>query len=120
MQRAIQNTQAATRRRSRPLRVAGSTLTANVAFAVLKYAALTAAGVLLFLPLVAAAHAALHDAVEKARRLVRREPEMAILLAQIIGVSMVLWGGYRIINRWIDAAREAEKARDAGGCRHEP
>mgnify|MGYP000143370909 CR=1 FL=1 len=45
MQRAIQNTQAATRRRSRPLRVAGSTLTANVAFAVLKYAALTAAGV---------------------------------------------------------------------------
>lgn len=25
-------------------------------------------------------------------RLVRREPEMAILLAQIIGVSMVLWG----------------------------
>ena len=48
MQRAIQNTQEATRRRSRPLRVAGSTLTANVAFAVLKYAALTAAGVLLF------------------------------------------------------------------------
>lgn len=48
MQRAIQNTQAATRRRSRPLRVAGSTLTANVAFAVLKYAALTVAGVLLF------------------------------------------------------------------------
>ena len=48
MQRAIQNTQAAKRRRSRPLRVAGSTLTANVAFAVLKYAALTAAGVLLF------------------------------------------------------------------------
>lgn len=48
MQRAIQNTQAATRRRSRPLRVAGSILTANVAFAVLKYAALTAAGVLLF------------------------------------------------------------------------
>lgn len=48
MQRAIQNTQAATHRRSRPLRVAGSTLTANVAFAVLKYAALTAAGVLLF------------------------------------------------------------------------
>lgn len=40
MQRAIQNTQAATRRRSRPLRVAGSTF--------LKYAALTAAGVLLF------------------------------------------------------------------------
>ena len=48
MQRAIQNTRAATHRRSRPLRVAGSTLTANVAFAVLKYAALTAAGVLLF------------------------------------------------------------------------
>ncbi len=48
MQRAIQNTQAATRRRSRPLRVAGSTLTANVAFAVLKYAALTVAGVLRF------------------------------------------------------------------------
>ena len=36
------------RRRSRPLRVAGSILTANVAFAVLKYTALTAAGVLLF------------------------------------------------------------------------
>ena len=48
MQRAIQNTQAATRRRSCPLRIAGSTLTANVVFAVLKYAALTAAGVLLF------------------------------------------------------------------------
>lgn len=48
MKRAIQNTQAATRRRSRPLRIAGSALTANVAFAVLKYAALTAAGVLLF------------------------------------------------------------------------
>ena len=48
MQRAIQNTQAATRRRSRPSSGSGSTLTANVAFAVLKYAALTAAGVLLF------------------------------------------------------------------------
>lgn len=53
-------------------------------------------------------------------RLVRREPEMAVLLAQIIGVSMALWGGYRIINRWIDDAREAEKAHDAGEKRYEP
>lgn len=30
-------------------------------------------------------------------RLVRREPEMAILLAQIIGVSMALWGGYCLV-----------------------
>lgn len=44
MQRAIQNTQAATRRRSRPFRIAGSALTANVAFAVLKYAALAERG----------------------------------------------------------------------------
>lgn len=52
-------------------------------------------------------------------RLVRREPAMAILLAQIIGVSMALWGGYRIVNRWIDDAREAEKTQEKGEGRHD-
>ena len=51
MQRAIQNTQAATRRRSRPLRVAGSTLTANVALAERGYEAIGGEALLLGLPL---------------------------------------------------------------------
>lgn len=42
-------------------------------------------------------------------RLVRPNPSMAITLAQIIGLSLALWGGYRIVNRWILLAREAEK-----------
>jgi len=45
-------------------------------------------------------------------RLIRSNPSMAITLAQIIGVSMALWGGYRIINHWIDLVRAAEKERD--------
>lgn len=56
-------------------------------------------------------------------RLVRPDPSMAILLAQIIGVSMALWGGYRIVNRWIVLAREAERkehenTRPAAGANH--
>ncbi|NYA46086.1 type-F conjugative transfer system pilin chaperone TraQ [Serratia fonticola] len=42
-------------------------------------------------------------------RLIRPNPSMAILLAQIIGVSLTLWGGYRILNVWIARARAAEK-----------
>lgn len=42
-------------------------------------------------------------------RLIRSNPYMAILLAQIIGVSLVIWGGYRIINRWIMLANAEEK-----------
>ncbi|WP_333893119.1 type-F conjugative transfer system pilin chaperone TraQ [Atlantibacter subterraneus] len=57
-------------------------------------------------------------------RLVRPEPSMAIMLAQIIGVSLALWGGYRIVNRWIALARDAEKEQavrqaDAGTDHHE-
>ncbi|UAN65775.1 type-F conjugative transfer system pilin chaperone TraQ [Serratia sp. JSRIV006] len=42
-------------------------------------------------------------------RLIRPNPSMAILLAQIIGVSLTLWGGYRILNVWIARARAAEQ-----------
>ncbi|WP_336239703.1 type-F conjugative transfer system pilin chaperone TraQ [Enterobacter chuandaensis] len=42
-------------------------------------------------------------------RLIRPNPSMAILLAQIIGVSMALWGGYRIVNHWLQLARDAER-----------
>ncbi|EMG7890328.1 type-F conjugative transfer system pilin chaperone TraQ [Enterobacter hormaechei] len=52
-------------------------------------------------------------------RLVRPNPSMAITLAQIIGVSMALWGGYRIIDRWIAQAREAEKEREKGEDRYD-
>lgn len=45
-------------------------------------------------------------------RLIRPNPSMAITLAQIIGVSMALWGGYRIVNHWIDLVRAAENERD--------
>ncbi|KKJ19541.1 conjugal transfer protein TraQ [Enterobacter hormaechei subsp. hoffmannii] len=48
-------------------------------------------------------------------RLVRHSPSMAVTLAQIIGLSMALWGGYRIVNRWIAQAREAEKRQEEGG-----
>ncbi|MGQ6476021.1 type-F conjugative transfer system pilin chaperone TraQ (plasmid) [Serratia ureilytica] len=48
-------------------------------------------------------------------RLIRPNPSMAILLAQIIGLSLTLWGGYRILNVWIARARAAEK--DAAGRR---
>jgi len=47
---------------------------------------------------------------------------MAITLAQIIGVSLALWGGYRIVNRWILLAREAEKheiRKPNTGARHD-
>ncbi|EJK1259052.1 type-F conjugative transfer system pilin chaperone TraQ [Salmonella enterica] len=44
-------------------------------------------------------------------RLVRPNPSMAIQLSQILGVSMVLWGGYRIVNHWIAQAQADEKAR---------
>ena len=47
-------------------------------------------------------------------RLVRSSPAMAITLAQTIGLSMALWGGYRIVNRWIALAREAEKQQAEG------
>ncbi|MEZ2578073.1 type-F conjugative transfer system pilin chaperone TraQ [Buttiauxella ferragutiae] len=55
-------------------------------------------------------------------RLVRPNPSMAITLAQIIGVSLALWGGYRIVNRWILLAREAEKheiRKPDTGARHD-
>lgn len=48
-------------------------------------------------------------------RLVRHNPAMAVMLAQIIGLSMVLWGGYRIVNRWIEQVREAERRQEEGG-----
>ncbi|WP_263070903.1 type-F conjugative transfer system pilin chaperone TraQ [Enterobacter huaxiensis] len=48
-------------------------------------------------------------------RLVRHNPAMAVMLAQIIGLSMALWGGYRIVNRWIEQVREAERRQEGGG-----
>lgn len=55
-------------------------------------------------------------------RLIRPNPSMAILLAQIIGLSLTLWGGYRILNVWIARARAAEKGvaerRPATGAEH--
>jgi len=48
-------------------------------------------------------------------RLVRHNPSMAVTLAQVIGLSMVLWGGYRIVNRCIAQAREAERRQEEGG-----
>jgi type-F conjugative transfer system pilin chaperone TraQ len=48
-------------------------------------------------------------------RLVRHNPAMAVTLAQIIGLSMAIWGGYRIVNRWIEQAREAERRQEEGG-----
>lgn len=56
-------------------------------------------------------------------RLVRPNPSMAITLAQIIGISLALWGGYRIVNHWIALAKEAEKAdmqrEHDGGVSHD-
>lgn len=54
-------------------------------------------------------------------RLVRRNPSMAIALAQIIGLSLALWGAYRIVNRWIMLAKEAEKlaSQQGGGASDE-
>lgn len=56
-------------------------------------------------------------------RLVRPNPSMAITLAQIIGITLALWGGYRIVNRWIALAKEAEKAdiqrKHDGGVSHD-
>lgn len=55
-------------------------------------------------------------------RLIRPNPSNAILLAQIIGVSLTLWGGFRIINVWIARARAAEQdaadRRPATGAEH--
>lgn len=55
-------------------------------------------------------------------RLVRHNPSMAIMLAQIIGLSLALWGAYRIVNRWITLAKEAERSaslQDGGVSSHE-
>lgn len=55
-------------------------------------------------------------------RLIRPNPSMAILLAQIIGLSLTLWGGYRILSVWIASVRAAEKdaadGRTAKGAEH--
>ncbi|WP_440862631.1 type-F conjugative transfer system pilin chaperone TraQ [Symbiopectobacterium purcellii] len=55
-------------------------------------------------------------------RLIRPNPSMAILLAQIIGLSLSLWGVYRILNVWIARARAAEKdavdRRTSTGAEH--
>lgn len=47
-------------------------------------------------------------------RLIRPEPDAAILMAKIIGIGLVLWGGLRIINHWIDLAHQAEYRRRNG------
>ena len=43
-------------------------------------------------------------------RLVRKQPEMAVQAAEILGLGMVVFGGYRILNALIAEAEKEEKA----------
>ena len=43
-------------------------------------------------------------------RLVRKQPEMAMQAAEILGLGMVVFGGYRILNALIAEAEKEEKA----------
>ncbi len=42
-------------------------------------------------------------------RLVRKQPEMAMQAAEILGLGMVIFGGYRILNALIAEAEKEEK-----------
>ena len=45
-------------------------------------------------------------------RLVRKQPEMAMQAAEILGLGMVIFGGYRILNALIAEAEKEEKNRE--------
>ena len=45
-------------------------------------------------------------------RLVRKQPEMAMHAAEILGLGMVIFGGYRILNALIAEAEKEEKNRE--------
>jgi type-F conjugative transfer system pilin chaperone TraQ len=45
-------------------------------------------------------------------RLVRKQPEMAVQVGEILGLGMVIFGGYRILNALIAEAEKQEKARE--------
>ena len=44
--------------------------------------------------------------------LVRKQPEMAVQVGEILGLGMVIFGGYRILNALIAEAEKQEKARE--------
>lgn len=43
-------------------------------------------------------------------RLVRQHPDLAVQAGEVIGLGMVIFGGYRIINALIAEAEKQEKA----------
>lgn len=45
-------------------------------------------------------------------RLVRKQPELAIQAGEVLGLGMVIFGGYRILNALIAEAEKQEKARE--------
>ena len=45
-------------------------------------------------------------------RLVRKQPEMAVQAAEILGLGMVVLGGYRILNALIAEAEKEKKASE--------
>ncbi|MGE0968608.1 type-F conjugative transfer system pilin chaperone TraQ (plasmid) [Klebsiella sp. WOUb02] len=45
-------------------------------------------------------------------RLVRKQPDMAVQAGEILGLGMVIYGGYKILNALIAEADKQEKARE--------
>lgn len=45
-------------------------------------------------------------------RLVRKQPDMAVQAGEILGLGMVIYGGYKILNVLIAEADKQEKARE--------
>ncbi|ATI65992.1 type-F conjugative transfer system pilin chaperone TraQ [Edwardsiella tarda] len=48
-------------------------------------------------------------------RLVRKQPVMAIQLAELIAVVMVIVGGYKILNKWLADIERKERQHDENG-----
>lgn len=45
-------------------------------------------------------------------RLVRKQPDMAVQLGEVVGVVMVIVGGYKILNRLLVEIDKEECAKD--------
>lgn len=45
-------------------------------------------------------------------RLVRKQPDMAVQLGEVVGVVMVIVGGYKILNRLLAEIDKEERAKD--------
>lgn len=45
-------------------------------------------------------------------RLVRKQPEMAVEMGEGLGIAMMIFGGYRIINALIAQVEKEEKVRE--------